>query len=62
VSCSLPSFLWTSIRKNGRRKGEIDSSSNNLHFEQAKKLANKAKQNALITTLHAKNDFFNQSA
>ena len=23
VSCSLPSFLWTSIRKNGRRKGEI---------------------------------------
>gem|GEM_PF-3841336 len=22
VSCSLPSFLWTSIRKNGRRKGE----------------------------------------
>jgi hypothetical protein len=36
VSCSLPSFLWTSIRKNGRRKGEIDISKNQDCYKQRK--------------------------
>jgi hypothetical protein len=46
VSCSLPSFLWTSIRKNGRRKGEIDRSK--THIGQAKKSNSPTRRKATL--------------